>query len=311
MLTIALSIAARAAPVLDYNLAIKLESELGEFDKSLRKVESHTEELRRRVIAHRKVEAKETAQIILEALRELANRWRNVEALYKELRSKTNSRSSPLPLVREGFPLLTTYLNLKSLSDDDDERMTMLMRSWVGLRYGEKFARIPEGLFIVRSYGNAKLHAGDPAILHLINGGLVRGQILGWQSNSNIVMHELLPVGLSATQRNGMFRVIEPKHIARIELFPRPETSRGARGIAPTLLDRKGNYLPGVLPSVLARRIDLQQDNQTIFNMVRKEEWNNFPDYPLVALVETSAKRAEFSELPFDNCFTYLNDTRL
>lgn len=218
------------------------------------------------------------------------------EALHHADHQQASSIAQDLTEQREQLRQLW-----REIDHPNDEEM----RSKIGLTVGHKVATPPQAIGAFRQVDGTPLRRGDPVLVMLVNGGLVRGQILGWD-NGEIVLHELLPVSLSHIQRGKPYRILPIKHVARIELLRRFNSTRRPYAVPRSLINSAGDYSPGAIVPEHARRIDLQTDNHTLLILVRNRVWNEILREPRSTTIEAHNIRPHYTNFIFTSCEEYV-----
>lgn len=186
-------------------------------------------------------------------------------------------RQIHLPFLR-AFPELSEYLSIRR----EGRRhigfdLSFLVRSWIGLRVGEKRRDPPAEL------GRFALHAIDETgamrrvvfdetgflVIVTTNGGLIRGQPAGRAPNRQLVLREVLPVSLIHNQKDGgHYRLVDLTSVARMDLVHH-DPQLTFPSAPPSVISTSGAYSRAFVRTHLVQRIVIQPTDEELMSQRR------------------------------------------
>jgi hypothetical protein len=183
--------------------------------------------------------------------------------------------------------------------------LELLLRFWLGLGYGIKTDAVPEKLNLRFSFpltvGSIPMKAEDILLVMLPNGGFIRGEIMGWRANGQVVLRDLLPNAFSGPQQQlGQYRILDLKQAARLELIRIPLEITSARS-APVLTS-EGDYSKSYVRPDHLFRIEIQPTDLELLTKAREGQHTIKSKPTLERVNVVSEQRPRYVEIPFLAC---------
>jgi hypothetical protein len=294
------SFGARAAPDEARAAIIKVADRVDRFEHRLTQFEARMGELRR---GFRSENSSLLTQDAAAALALALRAWRQLDAEAERTQQIVRLTRTNLTTGLGLSKAAATYLVIKNHARDNPDFLRYLMASWLGSRYGEQVTAPPTQLRPRIKQGEIPFEAGTLVHLTMKNGGFVRGKIEGWTRDETLVLREVLPVALKR-ERHGLYRILNPNEISRIESIGIPLHINLVPGTAVATLNNEGNYNPTYSRPGQVERIHLALDDAELLSLALSDQFLRIRDFhsKMEPADLEQEKRPKYGGPIFDNC---------
>jgi hypothetical protein len=282
----------------------RINMEFQKFQERVAVIDGKLSELRSRALNHRIKDGERLAEEVAPAIQEAAKQWIELESTHDRAigaghELHRQNLLNQMGLDREFMVYMTFKKNGRRGGGVPIE---LLLKSWRGLSAGTKTDVLPRSVRRTGKIANVRVNTTDSLLIMMVNGGLIRGRIEGFDGDK-VILREILPLPLGRYQReHGYYRVLDLNESARVEVIRKPASVR-LQEVPQSTINTEGDYNRGFVWKDHVTRVDFQPDDVELFQMAREERLNEADHKPIVENVNLDQEvHPKYSGLFFMDC---------
>jgi hypothetical protein len=284
-----------------------IRRQLVEFTAAAAEIDSQMANLRNLMMKGQSQAVARLAGDLQAPIRSVARRWLKLNQTYSEAVAKgleLHRHTGPDPAELEEFKI---YMSIrKNLRHGEHTPLALLISAWRGLEFGEKVFDSPGRLEKVGP-GPFHFRPDDLLLIMTVNGGYLRGRMVGWTRDGRLVLRESLPLALSRVQKEqGHFRLIDPSQAARIEIIRRPRTISVSDDVLPPAVGADGDYNPAYVRPGLIQRLEIQPSDVELLRSALQRKAVRALKISVATVDLAQESRPAYSEVFFLACELFL-----